>query len=94
MIILQKIDYDGNDLKSDLKKLEEVHATVQGKIKTGKIEGPYFPQDSSLLYIFHVEKYEWLNQAGRIWFEEIGKRGLQFSPKSYEVAVTPEEFFG
>ncbi len=95
MIILQKIDYDGDDLKSDLKKLEKVHATIQEKIgRTGKIDGPYFPQDASLLYIFHVEKYEWLNQTGRLWFGEVRKGGLPFTPKSYEVAVTPEEFFG
>jgi len=94
MIILSKIDYDGNDLKSDLKKLEQLHSKIQSKLGTGKIEGPFLPQDASLLYIFHVDKYEWLNQAGRIWFEEVGKAGLPFTPKSYEIAVTPEEFFG
>jgi hypothetical protein len=94
MIILSKIDYDGTDLKADLEKLDRVHRRIQRKLRSGKIEGPYFPQDASLLYIFHVEKYEWLNQAGRIWFEEAAKEGLAFTPKSYEVAVTPKEFFG
>ena len=94
MIILQKIDYDGNDLKSDLRKLDKIHKKIQRTLKSGKIEGPYFPQDSSLLYIFNVENYEWLNRAGRIWFEEMSKEGLEFTPKGYEVAVTPKEFFG
>ena len=93
MIILQKIDYEGDDFKSDLKKLEEVHKRIQKEIG-GKIEGPFLPQDASILYIFHVDKYEWLNQAGRIWFTQMADSKLPFSPKSYEVASTPEEFFG
>jgi hypothetical protein len=93
MIILQKIDYDGEDLNGDLKKLDEVHSKIQQKVG-GKVDGPYFPQDASLLYIFHVDKYEWINQAGRIWMNEISKAELPFTPKSYEVAVTPREFFG
>ncbi|MBI3116247.1 MAG: hypothetical protein HYZ12_02800 [Thaumarchaeota archaeon] len=46
------------------------------------------------MYIFHVDEYEWLNKAGRIWFSEAEKARLQFVPKSYEVAVTSLEFFG
>ncbi|MDA4128938.1 MAG: hypothetical protein OK422_05750 [Thaumarchaeota archaeon] len=93
MIILWKADYDGKDIKADLKKLEKINAKIQRKIG-GKIDGPYFPQDASLLYIFHVDKFEWLNQSGRIWFEETAKAKLPFIPKSYEVAVSPKEFFG
>ena len=93
MIILMKMEYDGSDLQSDLKKLEEIHARIQQKVG-GKVDGPYLPQDAMLLYIFHVDKYEWLNEAGRLWYAEIAKAKLPFSPKSYEVAVTPKEFFG
>lgn len=93
MIILVKMDYDGEDLPADLKKLDEIHSRIQAKIG-GKADGPYFPQDASLLFIFHVDKYEWLNQAGRLWLNEISKAKLPFSPKTYEVAVTPKEFFG
>jgi hypothetical protein len=93
MIVLEKMDYDGDDLLGDLKKLDEIHSRIQQKIG-GKIEGPYFPQDASLLYIFHIDKFESLNQSGRLWINEIAKAKLPFTPKSYEIGVTPKEFFG
>jgi hypothetical protein len=93
MIILWKADYDGPDIKGDLKKLHELQLKIQREIG-GTVEGPYFPQDASVLYIFHVNEYEWLNKAGRIYFSEVSEKNLAFVPKSYEVAVTPEEFFG
>jgi hypothetical protein len=93
MIILWKADYEGSNLQEDLKKLNALQLKIQGDIG-GKFEGPYFPQDASVLYIFHVDEYDWLNRAGRLYFAEAAKAGLLFVPKSYEVAVTPEEFFG
>lgn len=93
MIILWKADYDGEDIQADLKKLNEVQAKIQKEIG-GRSEGPYFPQDASVLYIFHVDEYEWLNRAGRMFFAEMTKMRLPFTPKVYEVAVTPQEFFG
>ena len=92
MIILWKADYEGSDLDGDLEKLHKLQLQIQKKIG-GTVEGPYFPQDASVLYIFHVKEYEWLNKAGRIYFAEVAKQNLPFVPKSYEVAVTPEEFF-
>ena len=93
MIILVRVDYDGNDLQNDLKKMNEIHRKIE-KATGGKVEGPYFPQLSTILYIFHVDKYERLNQAGRVWYEEMSKLKLPFTPNTYEVAVTPQEFFG
>jgi hypothetical protein len=93
MIVLEKVEYDGDDLLGDLKKLDEIHLRIQQKIG-GKIEGPYLPQDASLLYIIHIDKFESLNQAGRMWIEETSRTKLPFTPKSYEIAVTPKEFFG
>ena len=93
MIIIWKADYEGADLQTDLKKLHEVQMQIQQKIG-GTMDGPYFPQDASVLYIFHVKEYEWLNKAGRIYFSEAGASNLGFVPKNYEIAVTPEEFFG
>ncbi|HKM50150.1 MAG TPA: hypothetical protein VJZ75_03130 [Candidatus Bathyarchaeia archaeon] len=93
MIILVRLDYDGDDLQNDLKRINEIHKKIE-KATGGKIEGPYFPQQSSLLYIFHVDKYERLNQAGRVFYSEVSKLKLPFVPTTYEVAVTPEEFFG
>ena len=93
MIILIRMDYEGNDLQNDLKKLNEINSKITSKIG-GKIEGPFLPQQSTLLYIFHVDKYERLNEAGRIFYAESAKLKLPFLPTTYEVAVTPEEFFG
>jgi hypothetical protein len=93
MIIIWKGDYDGDNLQQDVKKLDAIHAKIQKKIG-GKIDGPYFPQDASLLYIFHVDEYEWLNRSGRLWFQEMAKAKLPVTPKRYEVCVTPKEFFG
>jgi len=93
MIILVRIDYEGEDMQNDLKKMGEIHSKIE-KATGGKIEGPYFPQQSTLLYIFHVDKYERLNEAGRVWYAEMGKLKLPFVPNTYEVAVTPQEFFG
>jgi hypothetical protein len=93
MIILVRLDYEGDDLKNDLKKMNEVHGKIE-KAVGGKIEGPYFPQQSTLLYIFHVDKYERLNEAGRVFYSEVSRLKLAFVPNTYEVAVTPQEFFG
>jgi len=93
MIILVRLDYEGNDLQADLEKMNAVHKKIE-EATHSKIEGPYFPQTSSLLYIFHVDKYERLNEAGRIFYSEVSKLKLPFVPNTYEVAVTPEEFFG
>jgi hypothetical protein len=93
MIILLRIDYEGDDLQNDLKKIDEINVKIE-KATGGKVEGPYLPQLSTILYIFHVDKYERLNQAGRLWYDEMSKLRLPFVSNTYEVAVTPQEFFG
>lgn len=93
MIILVRLDYEGENLQSDLVKMNELNSKIE-KAVGGKIDGPYFPQSSTLLYIFHVDKYERLNEAGRIFYAEVAKLKLPFEPTTYEVAVTPKEFFG
>jgi len=90
---LVRLDYEGDDLQNDVKKLSEINSKIESRIG-GKIEGPFFPQQSMLLYIFHVDKYERLNEAGRTFYAEMSKLKLPFVPDTYEVAVTPEEFFG
>jgi hypothetical protein len=93
MIIMVRLDYEGDDLQNDLEKMIEINSKIESRIG-GKIEGPFFPQQSTLLFIFHVDKYERLNEAGRIFYAEMSKLSLPFVPDTYEVAVTPEEFFG
>ena len=93
MIILVRLNYEGDDLQNDLKKMSQINSKISEKT-SGRIEGPYLPQQSTVLYIFHVDKYERLNEAGRIFYAEMSKAKLPFNPETYEVAVTPEEFFG
>jgi hypothetical protein len=93
LIIIWKADYEGDDIQTDLKMLDSIQSKIQEKIG-GRFEGPYFPQDASVMYVFHVDDYDWLNRAGRMFFAEVAGAKLAFVPKSYEVAVTPEEFFG
>jgi hypothetical protein len=93
MIILVRLDYEGDDLENDLRKISEINSKIASKI-AGRIEGPFLPQQSTVLYIFHVDKYERLNEAGRIFYSEMSKAKLPFTPDTYEVAVTSEEFFG
>jgi hypothetical protein len=93
MIIIWKADYEGENLRADLKKLDAINARIWSKVG-GKVEGPFFPQDASVMYIYHVDEYEWLNRAGRLYYAEMAKDGVPFVPLKYEVAVTPEEFFG
>ena len=93
MIILVRLDYEGDDLQNYLKKMNGINSRIASKI-AGRIEGPFLPQQGTVLYIFHVDKYERLNEAGRIFYAEMAKSKLAFVPETYEVAVTPEEFFG
>ena len=93
MIILVRLNYEGNNLKSDLDKMSGLNSKIEKAIG-GKIDGPYFPQSSTLLFVFHVDKYERLNEAGRMFYAEMAKLKLPFAPETYEVAVTPKEFFG
>ena len=93
LIILIRMDYEGDDLQRDLARLEEINAKITAKTG-GKMDGPYLPQQNTVLYIYHVDKYERLNEAGRLFFAENAKLKLAFVPVTYEVAVTPKEFFG
>jgi len=52
MIILWKAEYEGTEIQADLKKLHQLQLRIQEKVG-GTVDGPYFPQDVSVLYIFH-----------------------------------------
>jgi hypothetical protein len=93
MIILVRLDYEGDGLQNDLTKMDKINSKIE-KAVGGKIDGPFLPQTGTVLYIFHVDKYERLNEAGRIFYAEVSKEKLPFVPNTYEVAVTPKEFFG
>jgi hypothetical protein len=60
----------------------------------GTFDGPYYPQDEALMYVFKVKNYEWLNQCGRRFLKRVDEDGIKITPTRYEVAITPEEFWG
>lgn len=90
MLVIWKADFEGDP--EDVEKVSQLFERISKEIG-GRWEGPYYPQDASLLYLFHVDKYEWLNRSGRIFLKEVEKQGLKVTPISYEIAVTPEEFW-
>jgi hypothetical protein len=45
------------------------------------------------MYIFKISKFEQLNQAGRIFLKRVDE-DINVTPVRYEIAVTPEEFWG
>ena len=91
MKVIWKADVE-NDA-DDWKKLDEVTREVAKKIGI-KVEGPYLPQDASLMYIFETPNLETMNRAGRQFFEAVVKAKVKVTPLRYEIALTPEEFWG
>ena len=91
MIIIWYADFDGTD--EDLIIVNGIFDEITKNIG-GTVEGPYYPQTEALMYIFKVKNYEWLNQCGRIFLKRTHEEGVKISPVGYEVAVTPEEFWG
>ncbi len=91
MIVIWKADFDGTD-----KELERVNKKFEELSKKHgyKIDGPYYPQDASLLYIMHTKVYENLNKSGREFLRWSMKEKIPITPLRYEVAVTPKEFWG
>jgi len=86
MLILWYADFDGTD--EDLEKVNAIFKEITDKIG-GNVEGPYYPQNEDLMYIFTVEKFEWLNQGGRVFMSKVQEEGINITPVRYEVAVTP-----
>lgn len=91
MIIIWYADFEGDE--KDLRKANSIIQEVTKKVG-GSADGPYYPQDADLMYIFKVKNYDWLNQAGRIFLPRVVKEGIKITPKRYEVAVSADEFWG
>lgn len=89
--VIWKADFDGDD-----KQLARVNELLEQTTKEvgGRIDGPYYPQDASLLFLFWAREYEDLNRSGRKFLAAVQKEMLPVTPLRYEVAVTPREFWG
>ncbi|MDX1611212.1 MAG: hypothetical protein R3185_02500 [Candidatus Thermoplasmatota archaeon] len=91
MKILWYADFDGTD--DELAAMNEIFSQIVDELG-GTVEGPFYPQDASLMYIIDCPQYEWLNESGRRFLPKVQEKGIQVTPVRYEVAVTPEEFWG
>jgi hypothetical protein len=91
MLILWYADFDGTEetLEKGGSLLKEVVKTINASV-----DGPYFPQNEALLYIFKIKTFEQFNQAGRTFLTRVYEEGINITPVRYEVAITPEEFWG
>ncbi len=91
VLIIWKADFEGDD-----KQLARVNDLLERTTKEvgGKIDGPYYPQDASLMYLIWAKQYEDVNRSGRKFLAAVQKEKLPITPLRYEVAVTPEEFWG
>jgi len=90
MLIMWKADFDGTD-----KQLEQVNQKMKElSKKVGyKFDGPYYPQDASLLYLIYGT-LEQMNESGRQFIPWAAENEIPITPLRFEVAVTPEEFWG
>lgn len=91
VLVIWKADFDGDD-----KQLARVNELMEQTTKEvgGKIDGPYYPQDASLLYLMWTKEFEDMNRSGRRLLAAVAKEKLPITPLRYEVAVTPKEFWG
>ena len=91
VLVIWKADFDGDD--KQLARVTELFTETM-KDAGGKIDGPYLPQDASLLYLAWVDRFEDMNRSGRKFLERVAKEKLPLTPLNYEIAVTPKEFWG
>lgn len=91
MIITWYADFDGSE--QDLEKINRIFGEITKNIG-GSVDGPYYPQSEALMYVFKVSNYDWLNQCGRMFLKRVEEGKIKITPVKYEVAVTPEEFWG
>ena len=91
MIVIWKADFEGTD-----KDLERVNKKFDELSKKHgyKYDGPYYPQDAALLFVMNTKKFQDLNKSGREFLRWVAREKIPITPLSYEVAVTPKEFWG
>lgn len=92
MLILWYAKFLGSE--EELGKVNETINAVAGEVG-GSVDGPYYPQDEDLLYLFKFDRFEKMTECGRtvlVKLEEAGIEGLRSS--CYKIAVTKEEYWG
>jgi hypothetical protein len=91
MLVMWKADFDGDD-----KQLARVSELLEQTTKEvgGRVDGPYYPQDASLLFLLWTKQFEDMNRSGQKFLAQVAKEKLPLTPLRYEVAVTAKEFWG
>ncbi|HEV8360622.1 MAG TPA: hypothetical protein VGR28_09225 [Candidatus Thermoplasmatota archaeon] len=90
MITIWRADFEGNS-----KQLERFDTKFReiAKRNGGQVDGPFLPQTSSLLYIVHHASDK-INAGGPELLSFAQKEKIPITPISYEIAHTPDEFWG
>jgi hypothetical protein len=88
MLTIWRVDFEG-----DSKQFDKFDRKVKELAKKNgvSVDGPYLPQDTSFLYLFHgpVEK---ITAGGPELLTWVGKENIPVTPVRYEIAQTPDEF--
>jgi hypothetical protein len=90
MLIIWKANFGGTreELAKVREKLEELGA------KHGeKVDGPYYAQDSDLLWLFWTKSGN-LGETGREFLPWVQKNKIPIEPVKWEVGVSEKEFWG
>ena len=90
MITIWRADFDGDD--KELAKFDRKFREIAKK-HGSQLDGPFLPQDASLLYIAHHAPDK-LNAGGPELLTWVQKERIPITPLRYEIAQTPEEFWG
>lgn len=91
MKILWYANFEGDEKQQA--EMDRIFGEITDEIG-GSVDGPYYPQEASLLYIFDAPSLEWLHEGGRRFIPRVQEAGIPVTPLRYEVAVSPEEFWG
>lgn len=90
MLVIWRANFSGSreQLAKVTAKLKEVGA------KHGeKIDGPYYAQDTDLLYLFWTPTGN-LGESGREFLPWVAQNGIPLEPVRWEIASTEQEFWG
>ena len=91
VLVIWKADFDGN--AKQLARADVLIREAANAVGT-KVDGPYYPQDASLMYLMWTKAFEDMNRSGRVLLDKVAREKLPLTPLRYEVAVTPKEFWG
>lgn len=90
MLVIWRANFSGSreQLAEASKKLVEL-----GSKHGEKIDGPYYAQDTDLLWLFWTKSGN-LGESGREFLPWLHARGIPLEPVRWEIASSETEFWG